>query len=124
MSDTIYADIADARLADIAELMNVGGPTWTRTRRSGDGVTAAKTETVTAGVGPLWLMPKRLQAQSSSLPGVLVTLETFVWNAAPGFDLQAGDEYTDGTTTAIVSGEPSATNGVLEAPADIQRGTA
>lgn len=123
MTDTtIYPIVARARLNILAQKFNRGGPTWTRTRSTGDGVSAPKTEATTANVGPLWLMPKRLQAESTSLPGVMVTVETFVWNAAPGFDLLAGDVYTDGTVTATVSGEPSATYGVLEAPADIQRG--
>src|SRR5689334_14337806 len=100
----------------IGRTFGVGGPSFTGTRPSGDGVTA---DVVFAALDArtIYFVPASLIRLQQTFPGVAVTAAPWFGIARSGVDLRAGDTYTDGTAAYAILGQPLTVYGFLLAPA-------
>lgn len=110
--------IADATLDTILPTFGIGGPTWTRTRLTGDGVTADRTS-ATASVTGARAVPNAGSKLQQAAAGVGVFASDWLIMGEPDTDLADQDVITDGEYTFRLTGAPATTLGYLLAPAEI-----
>lgn len=107
---TIYADIAESILGVLPDF-TVGGPTWTRTRTSGAGITSA-VSTSTASV-TAYVIRGKTDTLRGALPGTQVYDAPWLLFAALGTSIQADDLVSDGTLAYRVKSIPSIDLGMM-----------
>lgn len=108
-----YTDLGAALLSDVFPLFAIGGPSWTRTRTTGN--TPAADGTTTSGSVTLYVLDNRSR-RAVGLTGAPLLDTAWVAYGATSVDLQAGDTITDGTYTYAVIGKPETHQGFMAAP--------
>jgi hypothetical protein len=107
---TIYADIAESVL-DVLPDFTIGGPTWTRIRTSGSGITGA-VSTSTASI-TAYVIRGKPDVLAAALAGTQVYDAPWLLFAALGTSIQANDNITDGTRIYRIKGTPSTDLGMM-----------